>query len=92
MTTTTDYGQIVGTTLTDEVLTALGEHADTFDLAAIVADYRAAIQAQLPTGVTVHGEGVLYGPYPRIEFDRAAVLEAVDFWAIVARHDSAIRN
>lgn len=62
MTTTTDYGHIVGTTLTDHVGTALGEYAADFDVPAIVEAYRAAIQDVLPDGVTIHGEGILYGP------------------------------
>lgn len=87
-TATTDYGQIVGTTLTEDVEAAIVENIEDFDIPAIVADYREAIQGALPEGVTIHGEGILYGPWsPYVEFDRAEVLESVDFWAIVQRHD-----
>lgn len=88
MTINTPYGQIVKTTLTDEVVCALGDFGNDYDVDAIVAEYRDAIQEKLPEGVTVHGEGILYGPYdPRVEFDPGAVMEAVDFWSIVERHE-----
>lgn len=89
MTTQTCYGQIGKTTLTDEVVGALGDFGNDYDIPAIVAEYRAAIQENLPEGVTVHGEGMLYGPYPRVEFDHEAAMEAVDFWPIVERHESS---
>lgn len=91
---TTDYGTILrgafSATLTDYAAEALGEFVADYDLPAIVADYRDAIQAELDVqapGVTVHGEGDLYGPHPHIDVDPRAVLEAVDFWTIAARHD-----
>lgn len=88
MPTTTEYGQIVPTTLIETVTASLGDPPEVdYDIPAIVADYRQAIQEQLPEGVTVHGEGDMYGPVPRIEFDRREVLEAVDFWGIAEHHD-----
>ena len=86
--TTTEYGQIVPTTLTEDVTAALGEFENDYDIPEIVAEYRAAIQAALPEGFSVHGEGYLYGPWPRQSLDKDAVLEAVDFWAIAERHDT----
>ncbi len=58
-------------------------------LEAIIDDFRDAINAQLPDGVTLHGDE-FYGPYPRGVFDSAEitdVIEAVDLGAIVERHD-----
>lgn len=87
MTTTTEYGQIVPTTLTDWVAEALGDFVADYDVPAIVAEMRDGIQAALPDGVTLAGDQ-LYGPYePRVDVDVVAVLESVDFWAIAERHD-----
>lgn len=66
--------------------------------AAITADYRAAINAALPDGVQLCGEE-FYGPagdinldgYPVTEdgaLDLDAIVQGIDFWAIVAKHDT----
>lgn len=91
MTTTTEYATWAN--LADELSLREGieaiEDADDFDLDAIEADYREAIDAILPDGVTLEGDQV-YGPYPiAADWDLDAVREAIreiDFWAIVERH------
>lgn len=106
MTVTTSYGTWVnhggGTAMTveDTVAVALGDHANDYDLDAVIADYRDAINDALPAGVTLNGND-FYGPYPADQdfdgypttedgaLDIAAIVAGVDFWAIVAKHDTA---
>lgn len=58
----------------------------------IVSDYRDAIDAALPEGVTLAGDQ-FYGPYYEAdwtwdgELDIAGLIEAIDLYEIVARHD-----
>lgn len=60
--------------------------------ARIVADYREAINAALPEGVTLSGDD-FYGPYfladrtwdGRLEIQR--IIDGIDVWEIVKRHD-----
>ncbi|MEV0732338.1 hypothetical protein [Polymorphospora sp. NPDC050346] len=78
---------------------ALGDHGGDFDIAAIAADYHQAINEALPPGVTLNGDE-FYGPahaadqqfagYPHNEhgeLDIKAIIDSIDFWAIVAKHD-----
>jgi len=94
MTMTTEYGtwQEHGDgelTVEDNIAAALGEFAHEYDVPAIVAAYRKAINDALPPGVTLDGD-LFYGPYP-FSADRAAQVRAavasVDFWPIVAEAD-----
>jgi hypothetical protein len=92
MTTTTSYGTWVteGDTnaldVAQTIRAALGGYAGDYDLAAIEAEYRAAIDAALPEGMTLAGDEFL-GPVPVIEVDIAACVDGVDLWAIIERHD-----
>lgn len=93
MTTTTSYGTwfyFVRTTslglrgLVDELL---GEHFDKATLDAVETDYRTAINAALPEGVTLAGDE-FHGPHPLDSAKRDAIadaVESVDIWAILRR-------
>ena len=97
-TTTTSYGSFVGLVgdpgpagnMRDYVTTALGDYAGSFDVDAIVADYRDAINERLADeGITLAGDE-FYGPHHRPENSRdtiAAAIGEVDFWAIAEKHD-----
>ena len=97
---TTTYGTIntmvpaagTATNLHDYVASALGDYADDYDIDAITADYRDAINEHLaPHGITLAGDE-FHGPYPRPENAAEVIAEAgedVDLWEIVARHDTA---
>lgn len=70
------------------------------DIDAVESDYRAAINAALPDSVSLCGDE-FYGNYYESDcadqdgyphdsngmLDIAAIIEGVDFWAIVDRHD-----
>lgn len=96
---TTSYGTFIGNvadpggagSMRDYITTALGDYADDYDIDAITADYRDAINEHLaPHGITLAGDE-FYGPYPRIENAAKVIADAiedVDFWEIVARHDT----
>lgn len=98
MTTTTSYGSFVGLVgdpgpagnMRDYVAGALGDYAGSFDVDAIVAEYRDAINDALDgTGITLAGDE-FYGPHPRPENVAEIVADAigdVDFWAIAEKHD-----
>jgi hypothetical protein len=93
--TTTAYGSFAlhcpdastTRTLHDYVATALGDHADDYDIDALADAYRDAVNRELePTGVALRGDE-FYGPHPVVEVDFAAAFEAVDFWSLAAEHD-----
>jgi len=80
---------------------ALGDYADDYDIDAIAADYRDAINMALPEGVTLAGDEFI-GPYyaedatwgPELEdedgrLDIKSIVDGVDLWAIVAKHETA---
>ena len=68
---------------------ALGAFGADYDIDAIAADYRAAINAALPEGVSLNGND-FYGPYDKDDrLDIKSVVDSVDFWAIVAKHDTS---
>jgi hypothetical protein len=100
MTTTTEYGTWADVasevTVEDTITTALGDHGAGFDVDAIVSDYRAAINAALPTGVVLAGDD-FFGPYYDRVFpgfpvngdgalDLKAIVDSVDLWEIVEIH------
>lgn len=96
--TTTSYGswasvtQTEGITLEAGVSEALGDFADDYDIEAVCAGYRAAINEGLPAGVVLAGNE-FYGPaYPQDqdwdgELAIKAIVEDVGFWEIAARYD-----
>ena len=91
-TVTAEYGSwntLSGTGLgepAESVAAALGEFAGDYDIDALTAEYVAAINSALPDGVSLNGRE-FYGPYPRREVGIRAVVEAIDFWEIAARHE-----
>lgn len=96
--TTTSYGSFSrnvadpgpASSLADYVAGALGDYADDYDIDAITADYRDAINERLADqGITLAGDE-FYGPHPRPENAGETIadaIESVDFWTIVERHD-----
>ncbi|MGV2386125.1 MAG UNVERIFIED_CONTAM: hypothetical protein LOD86_12780 [Thermobifida fusca] len=96
--TMTPYGTFIGNvadpggagSMRDYITTALGDHADDYDIDAIVEEYREAINERLADqGITLAGDE-FYGPYPRPENAGETIadaIESVDFWEIVERHD-----
>jgi hypothetical protein len=97
MTTTTvwaSWEQVDHTSLTvaEFIGRALTYFAADYDLAAIEADYRTAINKALPEGVSLHGQE-FYGPAPKPEDADEQIQAAVSsldqdvFWEIVARHE-----
>lgn len=80
------------------------EGTDGFDVEAIVTEYRNAINAALPNGVTLAGND-FYGPYNTTEdqfndypadddgdLDLAAIVDGVELWPIIERHHTAART
>ena len=96
--TMTPYGTFIGNvadpggagSMRDYITTALGDHADDYDIDAITSGYRDAINERLADqGITLAGDE-FYGPYPRPENAGETIadaIESVDFWEIVERHD-----
>lgn len=80
-------------TIQGTVADAVGEFAADYDIDAIITDYRDAINAAMPEGVSLHGQDYIVGPYRRegwTDEELAEVREAiasVDLWEIVGRHD-----
>ena len=104
MTTTTSYGtwsnHAGNLTVESSVYDALGSYSSDYDVDAIVAGYRAAINHALPDSVSLHGDE-FYGPfhatdqnfdgYPATEdgdLDIKTIVDSIDFWAIAARHEN----
>lgn len=104
MTTTTSYGtwnnRVEPHALSVEqgVFEALGDFADDYDLDALTAAYRDAINEALPAGVSLCGDEFI-GPYesqdwesagyPVDEYNRldiGAIVNGIDFQAIAAEH------
>lgn len=103
--TTTSYGtwnnrvEPYALTVEQTVIEAIGDHAEDFDLDAIAADYRDAINDALPDGVSLNGDE-FYGPYSRDDanfdgyaldeddrLDIKAIVDGIDFWEIAAKHE-----
>jgi hypothetical protein len=93
---TTEYGtwgDVGESTVTVEeyVAGALGEHGEGYDVAALAADFRKAVNEALPEGVTLNGN-LFFGPHDVAAEDRPdlrEVVDSVDFWEIAGRHDRA---
>jgi hypothetical protein len=79
-------------TIQQSVIVALGDYGDDYDVDAITRDWRAAINEALPDTVTLSGDE-FYGPAHDTDrdwegdLDITSVIEAVDFWALAARHE-----
>ena len=97
MTVTTSYGnwtivEEFSVSVEDTIGAALGAFAGDYNTDAIAADYRAAINAALPDGVSLCGDE-FYGPAYADELpDIKDIVEGIDFWAIAARHDTTATN
>jgi hypothetical protein len=88
-------------TFATSVYEALGDYADECDIDAIAADYRNAINEALPEGVALVGDEFIgpaydadcdFDSYPTDEYGRLdikTIVESVDLWAIVAKHDTS---
>lgn len=96
--TTTDYGSWNNhadeyeLTVESSVGTSLGDYAHEYDVDAIVADYRDAINKALPDRVTLTGNEFIGPAYEKDctwegDLDIHAVIESVDFWEIAERHE-----
>jgi hypothetical protein len=91
MDTTTSYGtwynHTRGTraTIRESVAQALGEFATEDEVDAIADDWADEINAELPEDMSLCGSK-FYGPALLIRVDIRAIIESVDFWAIVTRH------
>lgn len=89
-TTTTSYGSWqVGSCVRveDTVAESLGEFAGDYDVDAIASAFRAAINATLPDGVSLHGNE-FYGPYyDRPDCNLGEIIESIDLGEIADRHD-----
>lgn len=88
-------------TVEQTISEALGTFGADYDIDAIATDYRAAINNALPEGVALAGND-FYGLYyaedatwgPELEdengrLDIKAIVEGIDFWSIVAEHDTS---
>jgi hypothetical protein len=105
-TTTTEYGTWINymggsiATLEDTVNSVIGAFGKDFDADAISREYREAINAALPDGVTLNGND-FYGPADRpttwgdylVDEDGAldieAIVQGIDLIAIVEKHDKS---
>ncbi len=95
-----DFGTL---TVEHSVSVALGDYADAYDVDGIAADYRDAINAALPEGVSLCGDQFI-GPYyeadktwgPELErcgsLNIRKIVREVDFWAIAAKHDKTVET
>jgi len=86
-------------TVEQTIYETLGDYAGDYDIDAIAADYRDAINEALPEGVALAGNEFI-GPYyaedatwgPELKdkdgrLDIKAIVDSVDLWAIVAKHE-----
>ncbi|WP_018223843.1 hypothetical protein [Salinispora pacifica] len=80
----------------------LGDFVDDYDFAAVVGDYRAAINGALPDSVVLSGDEFI-GPYDAADrdfdgwpvdedgrLDLKAIVDGVDLDEIANRHDKTI--
>lgn len=91
-------------TLEASVLTALGDFTADYDVDAITWDYKEAVNAALPEGVSLQGDE-FHGPArttdatwgPDLEdedgrLDLETIVKGVDFWAIATKYDKTITD
>jgi len=85
--------EITTTSILDVPDDYYGDYYDDYDHDAIRSDYRDAIQALLPEGVTLALNGQVFADLDVADearqIDWREIAEEVDFDAIVARHDHA---
>lgn len=75
-------------TIRGHITPYFGEYAGQFDLDAIEAEYREAINEVLPDGVTLAGEFIFRRVDTNPDWDELGErVRGVDFEAIVARHE-----
>lgn len=94
MAITTSYGtwlNAVGDSLTVEehVVTCLGDLAGRFDVPAVAAEFRKAVNDALPEGVSLLGDEFI-GPFhgaDHTDLDLADVIAGIDIWKIIEAHD-----
>lgn len=96
MTTQTSYGSWAThgdhqINVETSVVVALGEFVEDFDVDGLVHAYREAINAALPTGMTLIGDEFI-GPDP-VDSDTyddiAEAVGTVDFWALAPQFERA---
>lgn len=79
------WAQVMGTRdLESDVIAALGDFANGYNITGIVDTYRSQINQMLPTGVCLAGEA-FYGPSSR-KLDvhtLKEIVQSVNFWSMV---------
>jgi hypothetical protein len=95
MSSNTSYGTVANyldvLTVEDMVSSAITQDVEDFDLDAIAADWRASVNAALPEGVSLNGDG-FFGPWPMADGAAetiALAIESVDLWSIVEHNDTS---
>jgi hypothetical protein len=68
------------------VAETMSDFADDYDIDKIVDEFRAAINAALPDGVSLAGNEFL-GPVDIEWVDINQVIDDIDFWAIMKRNE-----
>ena len=94
MTITTQYGTWANftgeATVRDGIETALAGLTAGYDMEALEAAYRAAVNAALPDGVTLDGD-LIHGPYSmqcvETTGEIAEAIRSVDFWTLAEQHE-----
>lgn len=95
--TTTSYGTWYNhnreLTVTAGIVNALGDYGNEYDIDAIEAEYREAIDAVLPERVVLVGDEFIGPAYADDktwdgDLDITALIESVDFWAIAEKHET----
>ena len=74
-------------TVEETVVTLLGDYAADYDIDAIAAELRSAMNDALPPSVTLHGDSFI-GVFG-VEVDYAGILDSIDVWDIAAKHEIA---
>lgn len=72
-------------TVEDTVVALLGDFAADYDIDAIAAELRSAMNDALPPSVTLHGDSFI-GAFG-VEVDYAGILDSIDVWDIAAKHE-----
>ncbi len=91
MTITTSYGSWLNHTGTESpelYVNAVfnGEGTEGFDMAAIMADFRIAVQKVLPHGVALCGSEFLGPAYAKDNAPLGPWIESIDLMEIIERH------
>jgi hypothetical protein len=75
-----------GASVEHYVAETMSDFADDYDIDKIVDEFRAAINAALPDGVSLAGNEFL-GPVDIEWVDINQVIDDIDFWAIMKRNE-----